>query len=76
MSEKGIRELEFTVFCIEGLAERLKIEPWDAYDMLAKKTNLLHEYVIPGYDVLHTQDKEYIVNDLIEALKLKGIAVA
>ena len=41
-----------------------------------KKTDLLQEYIVPSYDVLHTQDKEYIMEDILDALKLKGIAVA
>ena len=76
MAEKKLREIEFMVFCIENLASRLQIHPRDAYDLMARKTNLLQTYIMPSYDVLHTQDKEYIVNDIIEALKLKGMAVA
>lgn len=76
MSEKSLRELEFEIFCIENLAVRLQVNPREAYDLLAKKTDLLQTYIGPGYDVLHTQDKDYIVNDLIEALKLKGMEVA
>ena len=75
MSEQAYRELEFSIFCIENLALRMHMKPRDAYDMLAKKTDLLQTYIVPSYDVLHTQDKEYIVNDIIDALRMKGIAV-
>ena len=75
MSEQAYRELEFSIFCIENLALRMRMKPRDAYDMLAKKTDLLQTYIVPSYDVLHTQDKEYIVNDIIDALRMKGIAV-
>ena len=65
MSEKDYRELEFSIFCIENLALKMHMKPRDTYDILAKKTDLLQTYIIPSYDVLHTQDKEYIVNDII-----------
>ena len=75
MEYDDIRTLEFAIFCIENLAVRLHIKPRDAYDMLTKRTDLLQSYIIPSYDVLHTQDKEYIIEDIVEALKLKGMAV-
>ena len=75
MSEKSLRELEFEIFCIENLAVRLQVNPREAYDMLAKKTDLLQTYIGPGYDVLHTQDKDYIVNELTEVLKERGAAI-
>ena len=70
------RMLEYSIFCIESLAARLHMNPRDAYDMLTKRTDLLETYIIPSYDVLHTQDQEYIVNDILEALKTKGVIVA
>ena len=75
MKHDDIRVLEFAIFCIENLAIRLHIKPRDAYDMLTKQTDLLQSYIIPSYDVLHTQDKGYIIEDIVEALKLKGMAV-
>ena len=67
------KELKFTVFCIENLAERLNITGDNVYKLLAEKTNILDNYIIPHYDTLHTQGKEYIVNELIEVLQERGI---
>ena len=36
-------------------------------------SGILHEYIFACYDVLHTQGKEYIVNDIIELMKRKGV---
>ncbi len=69
------KELEFAVFCIENVAKELTIEGSEAYDMLAVQTDILQNYIIPCYDVLHTQGKEYIVNDLIDMLKAKGVSL-
>ena len=67
--------LEFTIFCIESLSERLNISAKRVYKMLKNDTNILDYYIIPCYESLHTQSKSYIVNDLIEVLKEKGVII-
>lgn len=66
-------ELEFAVFCIENIAKRLGISGADAYNLLSRKTHVLWDYVIPCSDVLHTQDKDYIVNDILGVLEKEGV---
>lgn len=61
--------LEFSVFCIENVAAKLGISGHEAYQLLTKDNDILDEYIIPNYEILHTQDKEYIVNDIIDYLK-------
>mgnify|MGYP002764922002 FL=1 len=65
----GSKELEFAIFCIENIAIKLNISGQDVYKMLTEETNILNNYIIPCYDVLHTQDKNYIVDDVIEVMK-------
>lgn len=72
---REFKELEFAVFCIENVAKELSVDGTMAYDMLAVQTDILQQYIIPCYDVLHTQGKEYIVNDLIDMLKAKGVSL-
>ena len=70
---KNNRELEFAVFCIESVAQALG-KPSDAvYRSLSGKDGLLHRYIVPSYDVLHTQGKEYIVNDICELMAREGV---
>jgi hypothetical protein len=64
--------LEFTVFCIENTAEALGIGGNEVYKLLSE-SRLLDDYLIPSYDVLHTQGKEYIVDDLIGLMREKGL---
>jgi hypothetical protein len=64
--------LFFAVFCIEALAERLSIAGADAFDLLTEKTDLLDDYIIKYYDVLHTQGKEYITGSLVDLLTKRG----
>lgn len=65
-------QMEFSVFCIENVASKLGISRDEAYQLLIKNKNMLDEYVIPNYEMLHTQDKEYIVDDIIDYMKECG----
>lgn len=64
--------LEFTIFCIENLADKLKISAKEVYKLINVDTDILKSYIIPCYEPLHSQSKHYIVEDLIEVLKEKG----
>ena len=75
MKQMTTKELGFSVFCIESVAEHLGIKGDRAYKLLTEESNILDTYIIPCYDVLHTQGKEYIVNELIEVMREKGISV-
>ena len=69
------KELEFSVFCIENIAEHLGINGDEAYRLLAEKSDILDNYIIPYYDTLHTQGKDYIVNELMEVMSERGLTV-
>jgi len=63
------KELEFAVFCIENIAQKLGKSGNEVYKMLTEESDALDNYIIPCYDVLHTQGKSYIVDDILEACK-------
>ena len=67
------KTLEFTVFCIESVAEHLGLKGEEVYKLLTEKSDILDNYIIPCYDALHTQGKEYIVNDIVEIVHEKGL---
>lgn len=67
------KELEFAVFCIENVAARLGVDAGRVYSALTEKSNILNGYIVPEYEVLHTQSKDYIVNDIIELMKERGV---
>ena len=72
---KNKDELEFVIFCIENLALRLKTNAEHIYMALAESNSFLYDYIVAHYGVLHTQDKEYIINDILEAMDQCGIKV-
>ncbi len=71
---KNSRELEFAVFCIENVAAKLGVDATRVYRALTEKSNILRGYIVPEYEVLHTQSREYIVNDILDVMKERGVA--
>lgn len=69
------RELEFAIFCIENLAIALGKSSDVVYRALTGNGDILNQYIIPSYDVLHTQGKEYIINDIREVMSERGVKV-
>lgn len=69
------RELEFAIFCIENVAIELNLPAEKVYQAWTVQSNLLYQYIISGYEILHTQSKEYIVADIIETMKEWGIEI-
>ena len=67
------RELEFAIFCIENIAAKLGVSAEKVYDALTEKSDILNDYIIPEYEILHTQGKEYIVDDILEVMKERGV---
>ena len=72
---KSDRELEFVIFCIENVALKLGTPAEKVYQALTFQSDLLYQYIIPEYEILHTQSKEYIVADIIEVMKEQGVEV-
>lgn len=69
------RELEFAVFCIENIAACLGAPTEKVYLALTEKSDILSSYIVPEYEVLHTQSKEYIVRDILDVMKERGVHV-
>lgn len=70
---KNERELEFAIFCIENVAQRLGESGEKVFFDLTMTSNILYDYIVPCYETLHTQDKEYIVDDILGVMKERGV---
>ena len=64
--------LEFVTFCVGAIAFDLKLPRNVVYGKL-KCSGILDGYIVPSYDVLHTFSRPYIVSDLTEFMKEKGV---
>nr|MBP3598106.1 DUF3791 domain-containing protein [Eubacterium sp.] len=67
----GIKEMKFSIFLINCIAEKVEKKPSEVYEIL-DQTQVLDEYIIPCYDVLHTLGREYLVEDICELVKERG----
>ena len=72
---KNRKELEFVIFCVENTAIRLGVSAEKVYEVLTVESDILNKYIVPLYDVLHTQDKNYIIDDILEVMKERGVSV-
>ena len=66
------KTLEFVTFCISKLSILLKLPQEEIYSRL-EKSGILYDYIIPSYYVLHTFSERYLMSDLIEYMKEKGV---
>lgn len=68
------KELTFVVFILHALGQHWNMTAPEVYDIL-NSTGILDDYIIKCYDVLHTLGKEYLVEDITEFVREKGIDV-
>ncbi len=64
--------IDFVTYCIGNLSRRLGLTAQDVYQRL-KTSGILSEYIVPSYDVLHTFGKEYLMEDLTDFMREKGV---
>lgn len=72
---QNLQELEFAIFCIENIAIKLNIDARRVYSALSEKSNILNDYIIPCFETLHTQSKDYIINDILEVVSEEGVKI-
>ncbi len=66
--------LDFVTFCVGAVALSLKKPRTDIYARL-KKSGILDDYIIPSYDALHTFGRKYIVDDITDFMREKGVLI-
>lgn len=64
--------MEFVTYCIAKLSELLKLPQQEVYRRL-KNSGILYDYIVPSYDVLHTFSSRYLMEDLTDYMKEKGV---
>ena len=67
--------LEFAVFCIENVATKLGVNAARVYQAFTEKSVILNGYIVSEDEMLHTQSREYIVDDLLDVMKEKEVEV-
>ena len=66
--------MEFVVYMIHACAGKWNPSPKQVYHKM-RETGCIDEYLVPNYDILHTQGSAYLVDDIKEYLKIEGVHV-
>lgn len=66
------KTLEFVTYCIGKLSVLLQLPQKEIYKRL-KTSGILYDYIVPSYDVLHTFSSRYLMEDLTEYMREKGV---
>lgn len=61
------RVIIFVCSCIESAAERFGCKASEMFKRMAH-IGLIHGYIIPCYDTLHTESRENVTDDIIETM--------
>ncbi len=60
--------MSFVASCIEDVADKLSLDYAEVYERM-KAVGMIDNYIIPHYDVLHTESRENVTAGMIETLK-------
>lgn len=66
--------LAFVVYMIHRCASQWGLSPATVYRKL-EESGCIRSYLVPHYEVLHTQSSAYVLADIEQYLKRRGIAV-
>ena len=64
--------VDFARYCIGKFSRLLGLNARDVYERL-KTSGILNGYIVSSYDVLHTFGKEYLMEDLTDYMREKGV---
>ena len=59
--------LTFAASCVEGVARRLGIGYHEAFVRM-KKVDIIDNYIIPFYDVLHLESRTNLIDNVVDSL--------
>ena len=63
--------MEFVVYIIHACSKKWGQSPAMVYRMMSEK-NCIGDYLIPHYDILHTQGTQFVVEDIEEYIGTRG----
>lgn len=64
----------FVVYMIHACANQWNQSPSEVYRNM-KSTDCIMGFLVPDYEILHTQSTKYIVEDIREYLNVRGISL-
>ena len=68
------QSFSFIVYMIHACADQWGKTPSEVYCKL-KDSGCIDQYLVPHFEILHTQGSRYLVEDIREYLELRGVAI-
>ena len=65
---------EFVVYMIHACADRWHMTPKEVYQELEKQ-GCISQFLVPLYDILHTQSTDFVVQDIQEYMANRGVVL-
>ena len=62
-------KLAFVASCIEGTARALGKSYQEVFELM-KRAEMISNYIWPNYEMLHTESRENVTNNMIEYLTM------
>ncbi len=59
----------FIASCVETAALSEGMHPSDMYERM-QRVNLIEEYILPSYEVLHAESRQNVTRDILNTLKI------
>ena len=60
--------MSFVASCIEDVADKLSLDYMEVYERM-KAVGMIDKYIIPHFNVLHTESRENVTAGMIDTLK-------
>ena len=64
----------FVIYIIHACAKYWKQAPSEVYKNM-KSTNCIMGFLVPNYEILHTQSTKYVSEDIKEYVNVRGISI-
>ena len=64
----------FVIYLIHACADKWNLTPAQVYQKL-QRTDCISGYLVPHYEILHTQGSGYLVQDVQQYLEARGESV-
>lgn len=64
----------FVIYMIHACANAWGNYPSEVYQKM-KRTDCITGFLVPNYEILHTQSTQYVVEDIKEYLNFRGVSV-
>lgn len=64
----------FVIYMIHACANKWNMMPSEVYRKM-QSVGCINSYLVPHFDILHTQGTGYIVDDVKEYLEARGVTI-